>query len=1030
MAAIDLKEILFEELDYTEGSGLEDATMSLRGRPIPYIDQVYFIQDIPLAYFTQLRDYSSDELLTLYRRVWSQSKVPLLYVILPTEIRVYNSYAEPPRTAEELKASDRLLKSLQQLVDIETTRQEIRRQLEGYERLSLETGAFWNTPDGQRIKRESRADQRLLGAMEQVRRRLSDLPNDQAYALLGRSIFIRYLEDRGILTADWIAQATAGQAKSYLEALIQPSTNTSYLLFEALSQRFNGDLFPPDREHEKVKEKHLTLIRQFLEGYDFDSGQLSFWPYDFTYIPIELISGIYDTFLYGEQGNDSNEASDNEDDEGEINSRKKRRRALGAYYTPLSLVDFVIEETLPLEATKTGMTILDPACGSGVFLVRAYQRLVEAWKQQHNSPPTASELGKILKESIFGVDIERNAVQIAAFSLYLAMLDYLTNGEIVQESFRFPSLKDTNLITADFFSEEADLLLANKQFDRIIGNLPWGKSTLTEAASRWLEKRGYQVAGKQIVQAFLLRAPEFCAEQGEIALLAGAKTTILVASNTFEEFRTLFFEKYHVRAVVNFSALVYELFKESISPAVAVFYQPQPPIAHSKIVYGIPKPSPLSQRLSAIVLDTTEVKYLEREELLANPELWKVALWGSPRDAVIITYLQSFPTLQQQATRYGWIEEEGEKEISEGFFVGKKENRKKNTPWLHGMPCIDTKKFKSYIAEIHGVVEETHFERPRSQQIYRGPLALIHRSACEAAFFEGEEVAYRDKITGVPGKRGQEHLLKWLVAYINSPLARYYHFLTSTSWAVERGTIIHNEYKNMPFLIPDEDDSRFKQAIEHFNQIADLLSESDQAILRDIKAEIEQHRAAIAELVFDIYGVVPAQRQLIRDMVEYGIGFFNWSKQKKRKFNDSKSRPVGPPNTQMLVEYAQTFVETVQALLRYQNQTLNATVYQDGAPLSVIGFELVNSTQAKEVQVIDNSLRLREILGRLDRLLREQRTPTLYMRRHVRIYDSPWLYLVRPSERRFWTRSQACADADGFIAASLSYSRMKKSMPK
>src|SRR3989442_4968198 len=139
------------------------------------------------------------------------------------------------------------------------------------------------------------------------------------------------------------------------------------------------------------------------------------------------------------------------------------------------------------------MTILDPACGSGVFLVRAYQRLVEIWKQQHNGSVTASVLRKILKENIFGVDIERNAVQIAAFSLYLAMLDFLTNEEIDQEDFEFPSLEETNLFAIDFFSKEVDRLYSERRFDRILGNLPWGRGTLTLEASRWIEDNEQEV---------------------------------------------------------------------------------------------------------------------------------------------------------------------------------------------------------------------------------------------------------------------------------------------------------------------------------------------------------------------------------------------------------------------------------------------------------------------------------------------------------------------------------------------------------
>ncbi len=75
-----------------------------------------------------------------------------------------------------------------------------------------------------------------------------------------------------------------------------------------------------------------------------------------------------------------------------------------------------------------------------------------------------------------------------------------------------------------------------------------------------------------------------------------------------EKFRAEFFEKYHVRAVVNFSTLRYELFESSLSPVTSIFYQPRPPAPEIKLVYGVPKPSPLSQHLGAIVLDGQYVK--------------------------------------------------------------------------------------------------------------------------------------------------------------------------------------------------------------------------------------------------------------------------------------------------------------------------------------------------------------------------------------------------------------------------------------
>jgi len=102
---------------------------------------------------------------------------------------------------------------------------------------------------------------------------------------------------------------------------------------------------------------------------------------------------------------------------------------------------------------------------------------------------------------------------------------------------------------------------------------------------------------------------------------------------------------------------------------------------------------------------------------------------------------------------------------------------------------------------------------------------------------------------------------------------------------------------------------------------------------------------------------------------------------------------------------------------------MNATVYHDGAPLSVVCFEVVTTNQAREIERRTASEQLSETLRYLDRLLLQQHSPTLYMRRHVRIYDGAMVYLVRPAEQRFWSRSQARVDADSLLAEWLNRSR-------
>ena len=997
MVSYNLAQVLIEELGYVDGLAFERSMARADKRSIPDVDSVYSIQNIPVVYFSRLNDADPTRLWKLHKNVWNQSKVPLLYVIFPHEIHVYNSYATPTETPSDFIRGDNLLRRLEGLTDIETARQKIRNELidHKYDRLHLDTGAFWTTPDGQRIQRESRADQRLLRAMDQVRHHLihSGLSNEQAYTLLGRSIFIRYLEDRDVLTPEWISRLTDGRANRYRAAL--SDLETTYLFFERLTQRFNGDLFPVlDGEYQVVQQTHLNLLLAFLSGDDLDTGQQSFWPYDFCYIPIELISGIYDTFLNTED-----------------------RRRTGTYYTPLSLVDFVLDQTLAPEVARSDMTILDPACGSGVFLVRAYQRLITAWQQQHGKPPTAQQLGEILKRCIFGVDINPSAVRIAAFSLYLTMLDYLDDQAIHNSDFRFPPLVGINLLNDDFFNPEVKERFAEHRFDRVIGNPPWGKGTLKPGtnAANCLETLGFTVGGKQLVQAFIANAPQFCADNGEIALLAPAKSTILVTSATHEAFRRQFFERYDVQAVVNFSALCYELFAESIHPAVALFYRTTPPHPNRRIVYGVPKPSPLSRQLGAIVLDANEVKFLDQEELSDYPVLWKVALWGTPRDAVLIERLRSLPTLQEQVEQLEW-------KVAEGIQVGGGDENP--APWLEGMPLLLTKQFRRYVldTEAFEVIQKAIFHRPRAPDIFRAPLALIRHSPtdmrCTAAF-SASDIVYRHAISAVIGKTGQEHLLKWLVAYINSPLMQYYQFLTSTRWAVERGEILQEEYLRMPFLVPDEKDPRLSKALAYFDEIAVLLQQHNVLDEAEHQRAVEQRENAIAELIFDLYDLTSVERQLVQDVVEYGIGFFYWSKRRRRKPQGAKA--VQRPDVPMLKAYADTFVETVQAPLRYQGQTLNALVYQDGAPLSVVAFELVNLADAQETRSLESEDALRQVLRRLDHLLLEKRTEALYMRRHVRIYDESRLYMVRPSERRFWTRSQAFADADSVVVEWLSH---------
>ena len=107
---------------------------------------------------------------------------------------------------------------------------------------------------------------------------------------------------------------------------------------------------------------------------------------------------------------------------------EKNKKDSGTFYTPPSLVELILNEKLPIQKDKTNYNIktLDPSCGSGIFLVQSFKRLVKRYENKYQKKLTDFDiLVKILKDNIFGIEIEPKSIKVAAFSLYLALLDNL-----------------------------------------------------------------------------------------------------------------------------------------------------------------------------------------------------------------------------------------------------------------------------------------------------------------------------------------------------------------------------------------------------------------------------------------------------------------------------------------------------------------------------------------------------------------------------------------------------------------------------
>ena len=335
------------------------------------------------VYFKFERKEPADERIAAWHReIWNQGFAPLLWVISPERIAIYNGFSRP---REEGNAADHLLDSFGRIEE------ELDRLDALAGRLAMETGEFWR--QARAVDRRTCVDRQLLSDLGALERDLllAKLDRSGAQGLIGRSIFTQYLIDRGIVTGRFLEDEYGHSALSS----ILRNRDATRRLFDWLRDTFNGDMFPS--EGAALPEgKHLHRVADFLDAVDPESGQGTFFPYQFDVIPVELISSIYEQFAHSDA------------------TSKGGGRRTDVHYTRLSLVSLVLDEIT--DGLSGDETVLDLSCGSGVFLVKALRRLVA--RRCGGARPSRRLIRSTLHRQIYGVDISEAAVRVAAFSLY------------------------------------------------------------------------------------------------------------------------------------------------------------------------------------------------------------------------------------------------------------------------------------------------------------------------------------------------------------------------------------------------------------------------------------------------------------------------------------------------------------------------------------------------------------------------------------------------------------------------------------
>jgi len=511
------------------------------------LSAVFCVQGVPTVAILATEQYDRAATVDVYGALWNQGLASLLLVITDDALRAFSLARKPFADPGEVFENRCLIESLS--LTAEALR--FRNLIDG-----AESGRLWRDY-ADYFKPKERIDQVLLDNLNVSHALLSaeGLSSDAAQALLIQAMFIAYLEDREIVTTDYLSAVSDGRAESFVDLLGTGDATLFRALFRTLRQDFNGDLFVAPCSFEaqspapEILPAHLSVLARFRCGWEemAQSGQQRFWGYDFRYIPIELVSAVYDRFL-----------GEHEDE----------RRAKGAYYTPMFLADTVVSQAWELlpDVIRSKGRFLDPACGSGVFLVRSFQRICEQWRSGHKTKTIPWQTLKVLLDQVHGWDVNSGAVRVAVFSLYVALLEEVSPRDIrqlIKGGKILPELWGKSLACRDFFEVSPNAAA----FDVIIGNPPWtSRRGPARSSVKWCKANGLPMPGGEDAWAFSWKALAHLTGDGIIAFLLPSMGFLHNHAQNSVDARNEFFRTSRVRRVINFADLRSNCSKTPIAP--------------------------------------------------------------------------------------------------------------------------------------------------------------------------------------------------------------------------------------------------------------------------------------------------------------------------------------------------------------------------------------------------------------------------------------------------------------------------------
>lgn len=890
-----------------------------KGRP-PVAQAFVFVSDGPP---------NDQKFAELHQRLWSWGGVPLLYRKTTGLVQLFRCAHKPDFVSKTGEIICKPVRTLRIAAKISSD--------PWWDSSRLRNGTLWDDTKASKILLSAKrsAYKGLIGAVKNLSDELNAeeiLPKRLRRKLLILSLLIAYLEERQVFTDGYFGRFVSGATK-FFEVLADGEALVA--LLDALEKRFNGNVFSLDEaDRERLRASNqLRRFAKLVEGREEQSGQLTLWQlYSFKDLPVELISHIYQLFV--------------KDSDTSV-------------YTPPFLVRLMLEEALSWDRLdrlqERNEIILDPSCGSGVFLVEAYKRLVLHWRSRNNWEMPDENVLKGLLKKVHGIDLEEGAVELAAFSLCLALCDALEPKTIRSSVKLFPPLAGNlpehlpwKTLHSSCFFEAREQSLLKERIGAVVGNPPFTSSLNTAGAKRSYER--YKTAhgslpDKQLAYLFLHEAMGMVAEGGVLSMLQ--QYNFLYNQQSLR-FRRSFMTKWDVREILDFIS-VRGLFQRggSDTKVIVVVAHATPPPAGRRILHATFRRSGRGDAEQGFGIDYYDLHWVPRELALRNDGIWRADLLGGGRVLGFVDRLKKFRTLGQYAEDQGW-------DFGEGFIEGK---RDVSRPAAHivGKSLLPSKALTLDGIAVKAITkaQDKPIDGPRSEKRFSPPMLLVREHMdIPHAIWAKHYLTYKNKIVGFAAPREHEDQLseadQWLTAEASSLRA----FAASVS-------------------------------VRLFTQKATTLSGAD-----------------ILALPYPETGTLDLsvnERILVDDLVDYQRDLIRLGEDSTAMKKTAQAA---------LGDFASVFIRQINAIYRkkplraLESQTWSGVICQP----FVFGNGNVDWDGADELK------------PKLDTLLHEQQGTTLRVTRIARMYEGSFVFLLKPEPLRYWLRSVALRDADETLA--------------